>query len=332
MSTFVIGAGAGLVSALLFTVVITGSPLAVMLSYVAPLPVIIAALGWNHRAGLVAAAVGALAIGIALRWAAAPAFALGVALPAWWLAYLGLLGRPTGDGRTEWYPIGRLLLWVAAVAGLVTFAGAVSLGWSYEAYVETMRRAIESVLKAELGAGAEGAAGGAGELPGGLSSVATVDTIVAVLPLAAAASFVPMLVINLWGAAKAVSLSGRLPRPWPPLPLMVLPRQAPFALALALAGGFMLTGFAGVLAQALTGALAAAFALQGLAAIHRWTMGKGGRPLILSLVYLVVVIFLIWALPVLAIVGVMAAFFGPPEHQITSGAPPAAPSDSQNRT
>lgn len=324
MSTLVTGAGAGLVSALLFTVVITGSPLAVMLSYVAPLPVIIAALGWNHRAGLVATAAGALAVGVALRWAAAPAFALGVALPAWWLAYLALLGRPTDDGRIEWYPVGRLLLWVAAVAGLVTFAGAVSLGWSYDSYEETMRRAINSVLKAELGAAADG------ELPAGLSSAALVDTIVAVMPLAAAASFVPMLVINLWGAARAVSLSGRLPRPWPALPQMMLPRPAPFLLLVALAGSFVLNGFAGVLAQALTGALAAAFALQGLAAIHRWTAGKAGRPLILGLVYLVVVIFLIWALPVLAVVGVAAAFFGPPEQQITPGVPPVASSD--NRT
>ena len=46
-----IGAGAGLVSALLFAVVTTGNPLAIILYLVAPLPVLLAALGWNHRAG-----------------------------------------------------------------------------------------------------------------------------------------------------------------------------------------------------------------------------------------------------------------------------------------
>jgi hypothetical protein len=37
-----IGIGAGLASALLFAVVITGSPLGIVLSYVAPLPILIA--------------------------------------------------------------------------------------------------------------------------------------------------------------------------------------------------------------------------------------------------------------------------------------------------
>lgn len=42
MVSVAVGIGAGLVSALLFAVVITGSPLAMLLSYLAPLPVFIA--------------------------------------------------------------------------------------------------------------------------------------------------------------------------------------------------------------------------------------------------------------------------------------------------
>ena len=62
----VVGIGAGLVAALLFSVVITGSPLAVLLYSAAPLPILIAALGWNHRAGLFACAAGAVAVAVAL--------------------------------------------------------------------------------------------------------------------------------------------------------------------------------------------------------------------------------------------------------------------------
>ncbi|MGH6806373.1 MAG: hypothetical protein ACREEJ_05895, partial [Ensifer adhaerens] len=71
----IVGIGAGLVSALLFAVVITGSPLAVLLYSAAPLPIFIAALGWNHRAGLVATAAGAIAGMIALSFAAGLNFA-----------------------------------------------------------------------------------------------------------------------------------------------------------------------------------------------------------------------------------------------------------------
>ena len=59
----------------------------------APIPVLIAALGWNHRSGLVAASSAASPS----RWPVAASgigFALGWALPAWWLSYLALLGRP----------------------------------------------------------------------------------------------------------------------------------------------------------------------------------------------------------------------------------------------
>ncbi|MFL5206734.1 MAG: hypothetical protein ACJ8AR_12815, partial [Microvirga sp.] len=64
MNFLAIGIGAGVVSALLFGVVITGSPLAMLLSVIAPLPIFIAALGWNHRCGLIAAGSGALAIAL----------------------------------------------------------------------------------------------------------------------------------------------------------------------------------------------------------------------------------------------------------------------------
>ena len=105
----IVGIGAGLVSALLFTVVITGSPLALLLSYVAPLPVFIAALGWNHRAGLVAVASGTLAVTLVLKLSLGLAFAIGAALPAWWIAYLALLARNDDQNNSEWYPLGRLL-------------------------------------------------------------------------------------------------------------------------------------------------------------------------------------------------------------------------------
>src|ERR687890_2323350 len=98
-----VGILSGLASALLFAVVVTGSPLGIVLSYVAPRPVLIGALGWNHRSGLVATAGGGLALALVFRPEAGLAFAIGSALPAWWLAYLGLLVRPGPNGSLEWY-------------------------------------------------------------------------------------------------------------------------------------------------------------------------------------------------------------------------------------
>jgi hypothetical protein len=100
-----IGAGAGFVSALLFAVTTTGNPLAIVLYFVSPLPILIAGLGWNHRAALAVALVGGLILALAFTPLAGGVYAAAVALPAWWFSYLLLLAR-TENATTEWYPLG----------------------------------------------------------------------------------------------------------------------------------------------------------------------------------------------------------------------------------
>ena len=55
MQILLVGLGAGAAAALLFASVVSGSIAAIFLFYIAPLPILIAALGWSHLAGLVAA-------------------------------------------------------------------------------------------------------------------------------------------------------------------------------------------------------------------------------------------------------------------------------------
>ena len=304
-----IGVGAGLVSALLFAVVVTGSPLALFLSFVAPLPVFIAALGWNHRAGLVAVAVGGVVVALTFRWTAGVAFTLGWALPGWWLAYLALLGRPAADGTMEWYPVGRLLLWVAGTAAAVTLIGIVALGnGDYDVFRTTMRRVFTSFLRTHPDAAAETGA-----------SDGFIEGLLASLPFFVAASFTIILVINLWLAAKAVTISQRLLRPWPPLPLMAMPRPA---LAIMMGGvvlGFV-PGFVGALGLATVGALAIAFALQGLAVLHDVSRGRPARVTMLVGAYFVALFLSQIGLPVLAVAGMADTAFGL-RHRLGGGGP-----------
>jgi Predicted membrane protein (DUF2232) len=294
-----IGAGAGLVSALLFAVVVTGSPLALFLSFVAPLPVFIATLGWQHRAGLVAGAVGAVVIAFAFRWPAGVAFALGWALPAWWLAYLALLGRPAANGVVEWYPIGRLLLWLAGTAAVVAMVGVVALGnGDYETFRTTMQRVFQGFWRAHPGAAVEVGA-----------SDAFVDGIVAALPFIVAASFTTILAANLWLSAKAVAISQRLARPWPFLPLTSMPRSA-LALFAGAAVLVFLPGFVGASGLAVLGALTVAFALHGLALMHDVSRGRPARATLLTATYFVAFFLSQIGLPALALTGMADAAFG----------------------
>lgn len=303
---FLIGSGAGLVAALLFGAVATVSPLALLLSYLAPLPVLIAALGWNHRSGLAAAAVGSLACALFLAPAAGAVFAIAVALPAWWLAYLALLGRADATGHLEWYPLGRVLLWIAATAALITLIGAIALGPSFGEY----RAALEDLIRAMIGA----------EITPALPQQAEVEQFVGLVagavPAVAAMTFVYMLTVNLWIAAFTVRLSQRLPRAWPSIPDTLMPRQTLLITGLACVGVAVLPTFAGLAATAVLGGMAAALSLQGLAAIHVATRGNRARPALLGLLYLSLLLLSVWVLVVLAIVGVVAiAMRQPPGRQ-----------------
>jgi hypothetical protein len=59
----IIGIGAGAAAALLFASVTSGSWLSIPLFYLAPLPIMIAGLGWSHWAAMTAALAGALGLG-----------------------------------------------------------------------------------------------------------------------------------------------------------------------------------------------------------------------------------------------------------------------------
>src|SRR5438270_3751884 len=121
-----IGIGAGAAAALLFASVASGSLLATLLFYLAPLPILIAGLGWSHWAGLVATVTAGLGLGAILGFYFFTAFLIGVGLPAWWLGYLSLLARPSATSNPnglDWYPVGRLVLWAAVIgAGIVIVA------------------------------------------------------------------------------------------------------------------------------------------------------------------------------------------------------------------
>src|SRR5215470_17732643 len=135
----IIGIGAGAAAGLLFASVTSGTLLSIPLFYLAPLPIMIAGLGWSHWAALTAALTGALALGLVFGAVFLFAFLVGAGVPGWWLAYLAMLARPaaaTGHASAlEWYPTGRVVVWAAILAALVIIVAIPNLG--------TMGKALE---------------------------------------------------------------------------------------------------------------------------------------------------------------------------------------------
>jgi hypothetical protein len=283
--------GAGAAAALLFASVATGSLIATLLFYLSSLPILIAAMGWSHLAGLIGALLAATGLGLTLGFYFFLAFLFGVGLPAWWLGYLALLGRSVAtNGSTEgmeWYPIGRLVFWAAIIGALVIAVAVLNFGTDKETFQTEIRSAFERALRAQ----------GQTQIPGRTDTGRVIDILVAALPPAAAVLLTILNSFNLWLAARVVKVSGRLRRPWPDLSMLTLPNFTPGLLAAAIAGSF-LPDLAGLLAGVLAASLFMAYAIMGFAVLHAVTRAMSGRTFALIGIYFAVGVF---GWPILAV-------------------------------
>src|SRR5258708_15010687 len=217
-----IGIGAGAATALLFGSVTSGIGLSVILFYLAPLPIMIVALGWSHWAGLTAAVAAAAMLGGAFGILFFGAFLVSVGAPAWWLGYLAVLGRRVANGgapHMEWYPPGRVVLWAAMLGAAVVVAALAMFGGDEATIRHGLKGALDQVLRAQTGSPADAPL----QFPGIEDADRVVAMLVSVLPPAAAVIAAITLTGNLWLAGLVVRLSRRLPRPWPELAILSFP-------------------------------------------------------------------------------------------------------------
>jgi hypothetical protein len=310
-----IAIAAGCASALMFASIISGALISLLLFYLAPLPLMVAALGWGPLAATIGGISAAAGLGAIFGLPYCMAFAVTIALPAWWLGHLVLLGRPAITGATagngaspvapalEWYPLGRILLWISGFAALTTMAALLTLGTDAAAIAGAMRRGLLRIMG-----------------PRDTASEQWVDALVTIAPAAAAIVAMMTLTLNLWLAARITATSGRLHRPWPDLKSAELPPMTLAALCVAIAFCFT-GGLLAILAQIVTAALMMAYALTGFAVLHTLTLALKSRALWLSGTYAIVVVF---GWPVLAIVvlGLADAVFGIRQRYLQSRPPP----------
>lgn len=320
MQIVLIGIGAGAATALLFASVASGSLISIVLFYLAPLPIMIAALGWSHWAGVIAATGAALSLAAVFGGVFFFAFLIGVGLPAWWLGYLAMLARPVPNGGTqtlEWYPVGRLVMWAALLGALVVIAAIPNFGLDEETFRAAMRRAFERLIRTQTG----GPSSAPVSVPGIDDANRLIEFLIAVIPPAAAVLTTLTSTINLWLAARVVKFSGRLKRPWPELSAMALPASAAAMLAAATAGSF-LGGLIGVAAGLLCASLLMAFGVLGFAVMHSITTGMNSRGFVLAGLYAAVLVFG-WPVLALSLLGLAEVAFDIRQRLARKRGPPA---------
>src|SRR5437660_11162318 len=96
-----IALAAGSASALMFASIISGALISLVLFYLAPLPLMVTALGWGPLAATIGGIAAAIGLGAIFGLPYCIAFVIMAALPAWWLGHLALLGRPAATGSSN---------------------------------------------------------------------------------------------------------------------------------------------------------------------------------------------------------------------------------------
>jgi hypothetical protein len=288
------GALLGALGAALYLAVLTGSPGALILAYLAQLPLFAAGL-WLGVGSAVTAGVTAsiLLLGFGGLLAAA-LFAALYAVPVIFLVRQALLARQAPEGEFEWYSPGLLTAWLTAL-GLVALAGAVLLLGGPDH--------IETVLRDALAPAVDRFVDESG------SSRAELTALLAlVIPGVIAASWMVMTASNAVLAQGVLARFGVAWRPPPDLAALSLPLWLSVLLAVAAAAAAF-GGVARFCGVNLLIVLSVPFCLAGLAVLHT-AARRLTRPQIPLVAFYVLAGLFGWPLLVVTILGVLEAPLG----------------------
>ena len=289
-----VGVPAGAVGAGFFLALLSGSPGAVILVYLAQLPLFAAGLWLGAGAAAISGLAASVLVGVAAGAIAAALFAALYAAPVAFLVRCSLLARQRDDGGTEWYPSGRLAAWLTGFGVAVAVAVIWMLGGP-EGIRALLRDALNPALTRFGG-------------PSEAERNAFVDFFATIMPGVAAASWMVMTISNGLLAQGVLARFGVNWRPSPDLAALSLPPWLPALWPVAA----VLAVFAGAprfLGVNLLIVLAVPLCLAGLAVVHALAR-RLSRPAVPLALFYVLTALLGWPLFLVAILGAVDAVLG----------------------
>jgi uncharacterized protein YybS (DUF2232 family) len=295
---WLLSAGAGIASALLYGLAPASPPGAMMLSVLIPVPLFMAGLGLGAIAGALASAVAIAGVLILQGPMAGAIFAGGFAVPAAILVRQAMLSRTT-DGVTVWYPAG-LLTATLTVVGMGVAVAVTTIISSLE---------VQQMFDERLHAFAESfASSGRGEV--------TVEELLRkmewtkrLLPGMMTSFLMLILLASSALAQSALEKMNRALRPWPDFAGMELPNWMAVVAAISVTAAMLLPVPAGTYAVAISFAVCSAFLLQGLAVVHAFNRKIQGGTILLVIFYLLV-FGPVWPSVLVVLLGAVEQFAG----------------------
>ncbi len=278
-TALVVAIAGGVVSAALYVSALFAGVTALILCYLAPLPLFLVGLWSGAATTSIAGATGAMVVVVATGspWGAL-GYALTEAAPAVFIARQALLARRTASGGVEWYPPGRLLLGLVGF-GVAAFFIAVVLTLDQPEGLEgVVRRMVQGISQQLLALGATLPSSGEEQLA-------------AVAPGLVVISWLAMTIINAALAQKLLMRFGRNRRPPMRLTTLELPDWVALAFVGMIAATMALPSEVGFLALNVALVLSLPFGLVGLSVVHAFVQRRPAKVALLVGFYLFLFLF-----------------------------------------
>jgi hypothetical protein len=291
MPMLAIAAAAGAASAAFYAALLSGAFGALILAYLAQLPLFVVGL-WLGFAG---AAIAGLAAMVALAVAGGLIFALVYAVanaaPVVAVSFAAQLNRTGPDGNTEWYPPGHIIGLLLGTAMTAFLLMNLLLAGEAGGAENVVRGFVDSALSQLVPPGSTA--------PENMAAFASL--IARFFPGVIAGSWIVMVIANAVLAQGLLARFGRNLRPSPSMAQIELPSWVTGATVIAAIGSFM-PGISGFIGGNLVLMSMLAYAFAGLAVVHALTARSSNRTVALVATYTFLFIFG-WPLIIVALVG-----------------------------
>jgi len=295
----VMAIGGGGLSAAISLAFMAGSQAAMLLVYVAPLPLLMVGLALGAKAGVIAGISGFLVAGLLGGAPAAGLYGMVFAVPVLLVVLQSLLQRPMPSGSgVSWYPEGSILCWLALLgaayflmAALVSHMGG---GTGLRPMVSAYLDQVFTIMLPSLGEPQR-------------------QTIIGAL-----SPLFPGLVVMIWMVVVAVNgliaqgllaRLGRNLRPTPAFTALTLPEWMSTVLVVGVAVALFGPGEAEYIGRNLVLILAVPFFFLGLAVVHA-LVRRATAPGVLLVAFYMVLLFSGWAALVVAGIGLIEQWLG----------------------
>ena len=295
---WLLSAGAGIASAVLYGLAPASPVNAIFLSALVSVPLFMAGLGLGALAGATASAVAVAGVLVFQGPMAGAIFAGGFAVPVAILVRQAMLSRTDGD-TTMWYPAGLLAATLTIIGlGLAVAVTAILLSPDVQALFDDRLRAFaESFVAASEGKVT------VEEL------LERVEWTKRLLPGLMTSFLMLMLLAGGAMAQAALEKINRNLRPWPEFAGMELPNWMAVVAAISVATAILLPDPAGIYAVTISFAACIAYLLQGLAVVHAFNRKiKGG--FILLVIFYLLVFGPMWPATLVVLLGAIEQFAG----------------------